>query len=137
MSKYSNPISTYKIKNDTKDAKLRKELWNTGIGLNQVDGLEPSKYLLDLAKKNIEGEIGTSEIKEFLGTGYNTEQERKKHYECDIVSTRIVELLDQGSFTFSPQMLKSIHKYLFRDVFDDRIVGTFRQYNITKQEQLK
>ena len=66
MPGYKNPISTYEVKSASKDAKERKEYWNTGIGLNQVDGLEPSSYLIDLAKKNIEGEINTEEVKQML-----------------------------------------------------------------------
>lgn len=134
MLKYNNPISSYKIKNATKDAEKRKEYWSTGIGLNRVDGLSPSGYLLALAKKNIEGEVGTEEIQGLLAAHYEQNEKNMDSYECDIVSTRIVELLDQGSFTFSPQMLKSIHKYLFNGIFSDDIVGRFRDYNISKEE---
>lgn len=136
MPGYKNPISTYEVKSASKDAKERKEYWNTGIGLNQVDGLEPSSYLIDLAKKNIEGEINTEEVKQMLAEYYKDNVEKNRHYECDIVSTRIVELLDQGCFTFSPQMLKSIHKYLFEGVFEKEIVGVFRKNNITKKESI-
>ena len=31
--------------------------WATAIGLQKVDGLTPSKYLYETAKRNIEGEI--------------------------------------------------------------------------------
>lgn len=135
MKKYNNPISSYKIKNATKDAEKRKEYWNTGIGLNQVDGLEPSQYLIDLAEKNIEGVIETKEVKELLASHYD-QNKTNSHYECDLVSTRIVELLEQDSFTFSPQTLKCIHKYLFDGIFEDRIVGKFRDYNISKEEEI-
>lgn len=132
----SEILKSYQIKNDTKDARLRKEYWNTGIGLNRVDGLKPSNYLLELAKDNIEGKIETREVKEMLQTHYEQSVEDVKSYECDMVTTRIVELLDQGSFTFSPQMLKSIHKYLFQGIYADEIVGEFRTYNITKKEPI-
>lgn len=33
------------------------KLWQTAIGLQQVDGLTPSKYLYETAKRNIDGEI--------------------------------------------------------------------------------
>ena len=32
------------------------KLWQTAIGLQQVDGLTPSKYLYETAKRNIDGE---------------------------------------------------------------------------------
>ena len=136
MSGYINPICTYEIKSTSKDAKERKEYWNTGIGLNQVDGLKPSEYLIDLAQKNIEGEIDTEEVKQMLAEYYEDNVEKNRYYECDIVSTRIVELLEQGCFTFSPQMLKSIHKYLFDGVFEKAIFGVFRKNNITKKEPI-
>ncbi len=135
MQKYNNPIGSYKIKSVTKDAEKRKEYWNTGIGLNQVDGLEPSQYLINLAQMNIEGTIETKEIKDLLTSHYE-QVKADEHYECDLVSTRIVELLEQGSFTFSPQTLMCIHKYLFNGIFPDKIVGKFRDYNISKEEDI-
>ena len=38
------------------------ENWKTAIGLQAVDGLQPSEYLIDVAKRNIEGEISSSNI---------------------------------------------------------------------------
>ena len=37
--------------------------WSTAIGLQQVDGLKPSSYLYETAKKNIEGELSFDEAK--------------------------------------------------------------------------
>lgn len=36
-------------------------VWNTAIGLQAVDGLKPSGYLIDTAIKNIEGDISIDE----------------------------------------------------------------------------
>ncbi len=41
----------YIIAVETTDSTKKQEYWDTGIGLNKVDNLEPSKYLLDLSKK--------------------------------------------------------------------------------------
>ena len=38
------------------------KLWQTAIGLQQVDGLTPSKYLYETAKRNIDGEITIEEF---------------------------------------------------------------------------
>lgn len=122
MEQYKNPISSYEIKKNTTDAKVKKEYWSTGIGLNQVDGLKPSAYLLELAKDHIEGKIDTGKVKSLLETYYSENTENRESYECDLVSARIVELLDQGSFTFSPQTLKNIHKYLFTGIYDEKMV---------------
>lgn len=35
----------------------KSEAWQTAIGLQAVDGLKTSKYLLDTAKEHIEGKI--------------------------------------------------------------------------------
>ncbi len=136
MNDYENSLWSYQVKNDTRDAAVRKEYWNAAIGMNQVDDLKPSEYLINLAKNNIEGTLQTKEVESLIKTYHAENRETEEHYECDLVSTRIVQLLDQGSFTFSPQMLKSIHKYLFTDIFPDEIVGIFRNYNITKSEPI-
>ena len=67
----------YIIENETQDTKKKQEYWNTGIGLNKVDNLEPSKYLIDLSKKNINGELKYSEVENLLKTYY--ENIRKIH----------------------------------------------------------
>ena len=43
----------YIIENEMQDTKKQQEYWNTGIGLNKVDNLEPFKYLIDLSTKGI------------------------------------------------------------------------------------
>lgn len=35
------------------------KLWQTAIGLQQVDGLTPSKYLYETAKRNIDGTMSS------------------------------------------------------------------------------
>ena len=40
--------------------------WSTAIGLQAVDGLQVSDYLLELARRNIEGEITIDEVIELL-----------------------------------------------------------------------
>ena len=130
-------LSGYQIKHYTQDAQKRKEYWETGIGLNKVDNLTPSEYLLDIARKHIEGEVPNDELEPMLHAYYDKcSPDMSDSFECDIVTKRIVDLLDQKSFTFSPQTLKSIHKYLFTDVLEKKVVGKFRDYNITKAEPL-
>ena len=51
--------------------------WSTAIGLQQVDGLKPSSYLYETAKKNIEGEA-SFELKAALD--YDFEMERNFKY---------------------------------------------------------
>lgn len=50
----------------------RAEAWQVGIGLQQVDGLQASDYLLNTAKRHIEGEITIQEAKQLIDTYYKT-----------------------------------------------------------------
>jgi hypothetical protein len=43
--------------------KKKSQIWQTAIGLQQVDGLTPSAYLIETAKENIEGKITIDEVK--------------------------------------------------------------------------
>ena len=128
----------YIIENETTDSNKKREYWETGIGLNKVDNLEPSKYLLDLSKKNINGELKYYEIEELLKTYYKTknisDEKIRNEKECDLVSLRIANILEDKSFGFSPITLKNIHKYLFKDIYD--FAGEYRNYNITKKEDI-
>ena len=128
----------YIIKNETTDIGKKQEYWNTGIGLNKVDNLEPSKYLIDLSNKNINGELKYNQVEDLLKTYYETKNLSdttiQKEKECDLVSLRIAQLLEDTSFVFSHITLKNIHKYLFKDIYD--FAGNYRSYNITKSEPI-
>ena len=60
----------YIIEKETTDTVKKQECWNTGIGLNKVDNLEPSEYLLDLSQKNINGELKYNEVESLLKSYY-------------------------------------------------------------------
>lgn len=98
--------------------------------------VEPSEYLYELSEKNIEGEITTKEVEEQLDKYYKCKDrtEMVDTKECDIVSTRIVELLSEGTVSLNPSVLKSIHRYLFDGIYE--FAGVFRTYNITKDEPI-
>ena len=50
--------------------KERAEAWRVAIGLQAVDGLKVSGYLLELARRNIEGEISMEEVNKLLDEYY-------------------------------------------------------------------
>ena len=114
------------------------KLWQTAIGLQQVDGLTPSKYLYETAKRNIDGEITIEEAKQLIDSYYETRQGRTDDEddaeEADKVSVRIREILAEKTFSFTPDLLLSIHKRLFTGVFYKVKAGRFRDYNISKRE---
>lgn len=84
----------YIIENETTDTRKKQEYWDTGIGLNKVDNLEPSEYLLDLSQKNINGELKYNEVENLLKTYYESQDSNdiniQQEKECDLVSLRIV-----------------------------------------------
>lgn len=124
----------YKIKECTSNARKRKEYWDAAIGLQDVDGLKPSRYLYELSEQHINGELPLQAVSEKLTEYYKSAsgKERTETMECDLVSERIVELLSDGTISLAPTALKSIHRYLFQGIYD--FAGQFRQYNITKEE---
>ena len=114
----------------------KTKTWETAIGLQDVDGLKPSKYLIKTAKDHIEGNIDIYEAKNRIDEYYEVQDSRKKfekdNEEADKVAVRITEILTEKAFNFSPTELLNIHKRLFEDIFDG--AGTYRDYNITKKE---
>ena len=50
--------------------------WQTAIGLQAVDGLKPSDYLIETARKDIEGEITFNEAKQLIRSYYQSKASR-------------------------------------------------------------
>ncbi len=111
-------------------------VWSTAIGLQAVDGLKPSKYLIDTAIQNIEGKITIKEAQDLIDSYY---EERPIHLsdderteEADKVSSRIAEILSETAFSFSLNEYISIHRKLFHGIY--KHAGKIRDYNFTKKE---
>ncbi len=64
-----DPFKEY-IKQSEPNKRDKGYAWHTAIGLQAVDGLKTSKYLIDTAIKNIEGDISIDEAQELLNTYY-------------------------------------------------------------------
>ena len=112
-------------------------IWRAAIGLQKVDGLTPSAYLVETARRNIEGEITIAEAGKIIGEYYKSkairaEAAKTRTDEADIVSQRMTEILAEPTFSFSPEQLVSIHRRLFDGIY--KHAGTIRDYNITKNE---
>ena len=109
--------------------------WHTAIGLQAVDGLKTSKYLIDTAIKNIEGDISIDEAQELLNTYYEENPKadiEDRTEEADKVAVRIAKILSEKAFSFTPNEYISIHKKLFTGIYGH--AGKLRDYNITKKE---
>ena len=93
--------------------------WHTAIGLQAVDGLKPSKYLIDTAIKNIDGDISIDEAQELLNTYYEENPKADtddRTEEADKVAVRIAKILSEKAFSFTPNEYISIHKKLFAGI---------------------
>ena len=110
--------------------------WETAIGLQDVDGLTPSKYLVETAKEHIEGNINIGEAKRRINKYYEAMNSRKefenRNEEADKVAVRIAEILSENTFNFLPTELLNIHKRLFENIYTE--AGEYRKYNFTKKE---
>ncbi len=109
--------------------------WHTAIGLQAVDGLRTSEYLVHTAVRNIEGEISFEEANALLQTYYEenpTRDASDRTEEADKVSARIAALLSERAFSFTPNEYLSIHRKLFTGIYSH--AGRIRDYNITKKE---
>lgn len=129
-----DPFKEY-IKQSEPSKRDKGYVWHTAIGLQAVDGLKPSKYLIDTAIKNIEGDISIDEAQELLNTYYEENPKAEtgdRTEEADKVAVRIAKILSEKAFSFTPNEYISIHKKLFSGVYAH--AGKLRDYNITKKE---
>ncbi|MDR0560276.1 MAG: Fic family protein [Prevotellaceae bacterium] len=125
------------IKMGEPDKKEKSIIWQTAIGLQQVDGLKPSAYLIETAKQNIEGDITIDEVKKRIDAYYKTQSVEQadsddRTEEADKVSARIAEILSEKTFSFSPTEFVNIHRRLFSGIY--KFAGKMRDYNIAKAE---
>ena len=63
--------------------------WSTAIGLQAVDGLQVSDYLLELARKNIEGELTMDEVSDLLDKHYAKERTNQTEWKEYQTYTRV------------------------------------------------
>ena len=97
-----DPFKEY-LRESEPDKAHKGYAWSTAIGLQAVDGLKPSKYLIDTAIQNIEGKITMKEVQSLIDSYY---EERPVHLsdderteEADKVSSRIAEILSETAFS--------------------------------------
>lgn len=126
------------IETETPKNYVKQQEWDMAIGLQEVDNLKPSKYLEKLLQENVTGEKTIYEVEHELKQYYVEKDKKDKtthdEFECDLVSTRIVQLLEEDNFELSVDYIKYIHEYLFKDVYE--FAGEFRKINFSKHERI-
>ena len=113
----------------------RAYAWATAIGLQDVDGLKPSQYLIDTARRNIEGEISADEARRLVDEYYEVKGEHEipeDTVEADKVSARINQIIHLPSFRLSPEFYLGIHGKIFEGVFPH--AGEIRTVDLRKRE---
>ena len=109
--------------------------WATAIGLQDVDGLRPSQYLIDTAKRNIEGEISADDARRLVDEYYEVKGEHEipeDTVEADKVSVRINQIIHLPSFRLSPEFYLGLHGKIFEGVFPH--AGEIRTVDLRKRE---
>ena len=137
MSERELDSSINDYKEEYKSSNYIKQLqWDMAIGLQEIDNLKPSKYFEKLVNENIDGNLTIdqvmNELREYYIENENKNELDHNEMECDFVSTRIVELLQEDNFELSVDYLKYVHKYLFQDVY--KLAGNFRTVDFSKPE---
>ncbi len=130
-----DPFKEY-LRESEPDKAHKGYAWSTAIGLQAVDGLKPSKYLIETAIQNIEGKITMKEVQSLIDSYYEEKpahlSDDERTEEADKVSSRIAEILSETAFSFSPNEYIAIHRKLFQGIY--KHAGKIRDYNITKKE---
>ena len=113
----------------------RAYAWATAIGLQDVDGLKPSEYLVSTAKRHIEGEISQDEARRLVDEYYETKEGHDlpaDMQEADKVSARIVAVINSPTFNLSVPYYLGLHRQIFDGVF--KFAGEVRSVELTKRE---
>lgn len=110
--------------------------WQAAIGLQAVDGMKPSQYLIDTAKRNIEGEITIDEVHDLLQSYYASRSTRvgteDAEEEADKAAANIKRILSTQTLAFNTNGYIATHRRIFEGVF--KHAGELRKYDITKKE---
>ena len=129
-----DPSPEYIIMGDP-DKEHREAAWRIAIGLQDVDHLRPSEYLIDVANQNIAGDITSAEAAKMIDEYHHLKNENAKYNrtsEADIVASRISAYVQRQSFTFNPPAFLNLHYELFHGIY--KFAGKIRDYDISKSE---
>ena len=95
------------IRQGEPDKKEKAYIWQTAIGLQDVDGLKTSDYLRETARRNIEGEISDDEFGRLIKSYYQSKTQREpdddEKEEADQAASNINKILSVRTLNFSTQ----------------------------------
>jgi fido (protein-threonine AMPylation protein) len=134
MEKYDE-LEQY-IRSQEPDTKERAAMWQTAIGMQKVDGLTVSDYLVDTAQKHIEKQVDINEAKSLIAEYYQTADRREtisNDEEADKAAVNIVQVLSEQAFSFSVEGLAGLHRRIFQGIF--KHTGEYRNPNLRQTIQ--
>lgn len=138
MSEDNNIFSTFDqyLRQGEPQKREKADIWRTAIGLQQVDGLTPSDFLLQKAQENIEGIVTiddvTRQVRSYYLSKVSHDAEDRDKEEADRVSANIAKILSSRTFSFNTNGYVSTHRRVFEGVF--KHAGKIRDYDISKKE---
>ena len=89
-------FDTY-IKMGEPGGKERAKAWKTAIGLQNVDGLSVSEFLIQLAQQQIEGEITMEEVTQKLNEHYKHRKLYSSTYEIVPPDSEMIQQIKEES----------------------------------------
>ena len=98
-------FDTY-IKMGEPGGKERAEAWKTAIGLQAVDGLSVSEFLIQLARQQIEGEITVDEVTQRLNEHYKHRKLYSSTYEIVPPNSEMIKRMREENELRRPEMYK-------------------------------
>ena len=124
------------IRQGEPDTQQKAYNWQTAIGLQAVDGLRTSDYLLQTARQHIEGQIDMEEVQVLLKSYYQNKSSRlpdeQQTEEADRVAANITRILSTRTLAFNTNGYVALHRQIFEGVF--KFAGQIRDYDISKKE---
>lgn len=89
-----------------KAVRERANNWSAAIGLQNVDGLSVSEFLIQLARQQIEGEITMDEVTQKLNEQYKHRKLYNSTYEIVPPNSEMIKRMKEENELRRPEMYK-------------------------------
>ena len=89
-----------------KDVRDRANNWGVAIGLQNVDGLNVSEFLIQLARQQIEGKITMEEVTQRLNEHYGHNKLHSSTYEIVPPNSEMSKRMKEENELRRPEMYK-------------------------------
>ena len=87
-----------------KDVRQRANNWGAAIGLQDVDGLNVSEFLIQLARQQIEGKITMDEVTRRLNEHYGYNKSHSSSYEIVPSGSEMYQQIKEENKLRRPKM---------------------------------